>query len=457
MYKPKQPQMMQSDINNQFLSRPNEGLQFGSDGQTYSGGATGAAGKTFDNPRDESSYWDNDPTYKKMIAQMQSMPVGAARDALRKQIEDYRSNKFNVPKVLVASAPAPAAPTAATPTPPAASTPPAATPPATLSSTPTPAPRSQRDNWNEDPHFNDAGTVQAVNAANNVVSPSAAAAAPAQNAPASQPAKTGLTVDQVNQLKKRYEDALMMPMSSDPQIAQQQRGYLENLKKELGRAMSGPMGQGMEAGGVRLAQQSQARSEANKATSDRKTDADASVVVYQAKQYLASKGEVKEGDVEKFLKSKGYTEDGHKLGKNIFALKEKEDKRRSDVKTISDLMRGGVLGGIAGQQGHQVAQGNGPDMTQPGGNLNHFTPVQIKALADQRQKEQNTQPARDPMEGTKSQLEQMYKAGFIDEAAFRKGMNNPQGHGKTIEAIYDQYVKQFNAQDPNQPFPENSA
>jgi hypothetical protein len=249
----------------------------------------------------------------------------------------------------------------------------------------------------------------------------------------------------------------MMPMSADPQTAQQQRGYLENLKKELGRAMSGPMGQGMEAGGVRLAQQSQARSEQNKATSDRKADADAAVVVYQAKQYLASKGEVKEGEVETFLKSKGYTGDGHKLGKNIFALKEKEDKRRSDVKTISDLMRGGILGGGPGQKGYQVPQGNDPDMTQPGGNPNNFTPVQIKALADQRQKEQNTQPARDPMEGTKSQLQQMYKAGFIDEAAFRKGMNNPQGHGKTIEAIYDQYVQKFNAKDPNQPFPENSA
>lgn len=123
MYKPQYPKFFQSDVNNRFLSRPNEGIQFGSNGQEYSGGATGLAGKTFNNPRDESSYWDNDATYKKMIAQMQSMPVGAARDALRIQIEDYRSNRFNIPKLPAgANAPtvpttSPAAPAAATPTP----------------------------------------------------------------------------------------------------------------------------------------------------------------------------------------------------------------------------------------------------------------------------------------------------------------------------------------------------
>ena len=456
MYKPKQPERMQSDINNQFLSRPNEGLQFGSDGQTYSGGATGAAGKTFNNPRDESSYWDNDPTYKKMIAQMQSMPVGAARDALRKQIEDYRSNKFNVPKVPVASTPASAPAPAATPTSPAPAATPPATPPATLAPTPPVAPLPTHPS-----HATAPSSFGSQSSPTNIHIPSAAAAAGAaspastQNTPASQPAKTGLTVDQVNQLKKRYEDALMMPMSSDPQIAQQQRLYLENLQKELGRAMSGPMGQGMEAGGVRMGQQSQARDEANKATSDRKADADASVVAYQAKQYLASKGlPATDEDVAKFLKGRGYTGDGHKLNKNIFVLKEKEDKRRSDVKTVTDLLKGGVLGGVAGQSGHFVSEDTEASMHN---NPNHFSKIQLKALADQRQKEQNTQPTTSPLDTTKSQLEQMYKAGFIDETIFRKGMNDPYGHGKTIEVLYDRYVQKFNAQDPNQPFPENSA
>ena len=61
------------------------------------------------------------------------------------------------------------------------------------------------------------------------------------------------------------------------------------------------------------------------------------------------------------------------------------------------------------------------------------------------------------MDIVKSQLNQMYKAGHIDEATFRKGMNDPYSNGRIIEAIYDDYVQRYGAKDPNQPFPDNSA
>jgi len=275
-------------------------------------------------------------------------------------------------------------------------------------------------------------------------SPTPPAQTPAAVAPATPAtAPTAVTVDPLNQLKKRYEDALMMPMSADPQTAQQQRGYLESLKKELNRAMSGSMGQGMEAGAVRLQQQSQARNEATHEVTNRKADQDAAAVRHQAEQYWKSKGtEMPKG----WMEQNGYTEDGHKLGKNIFTQKDQANKKKADTNTLTQLMRGGVLGGIFGQQGHQVAQGNGPDLAKPA--PPGFQPINAQ---------QSAQPKTNSVDGTKSQLQQMYKAGFIDEAAFRKGMNDPYGHGHTIEKIYDEYVKQFNPQQPHSPFPENSA
>lgn len=144
MYKP-QPQL-QSDVNNKFLSRPNEGLMFGSDGQTYSGGATGGAG-TYGTPREEAAYWDNDNMYQGMLKQMQSLPVGSQeREALRIRMEQYRTNKFAsampvsqagiLPSTKATTPaatppPTPPAPATTTPTPPAAAATPPATPPTT--------------------------------------------------------------------------------------------------------------------------------------------------------------------------------------------------------------------------------------------------------------------------------------------------------------------------------------
>ena len=134
MYKPKQPKFFSSDPNNRFLSRPNEGIQFGN-GQEYSGGATGSG--SFDNPSDESSYWANDKMYQEMLAEVKrleglnvpgqaepNMSASIMRNQLLGKIQQYRQNKFNVTK-LPAGANAPTNPTAAaTPaTAPAAATP----------------------------------------------------------------------------------------------------------------------------------------------------------------------------------------------------------------------------------------------------------------------------------------------------------------------------------------------
>ena len=120
------PQGLASDVNNRFMSRPNEGLMFSGNGQTYSGGATGGAG-TFDTPRSESSYWDSDAMYQGMLKQMQTLPVGSKeREALRMKMENYRTSKF--------SAAAPMQSVAAPKSPP--STPAAATPPAAPATTP---------------------------------------------------------------------------------------------------------------------------------------------------------------------------------------------------------------------------------------------------------------------------------------------------------------------------------
>ena len=131
------PQGLASDVNNRFMSRPNEGLMFSGNGQTYSGGATGGVG-TFDSPRSESSYWDNDAMYQGMLKQMQTLPVGSKeREALRMKMENYRTSKFSAaaPMQSVAAPKSPSsAPAAATP-----SAAPATTPPAAAAAAATPA------------------------------------------------------------------------------------------------------------------------------------------------------------------------------------------------------------------------------------------------------------------------------------------------------------------------------
>ena len=187
--------------------------------------------------------------------------------------------------------------------------------------------------------------------------------------------------------------------------------------------MSGPMGQGMSAGAVTLQKQQQARGAAmsesqgaERVLRRSKADAEAAGVIEDAKEYLTEQNnkEPDETQLKEFLRSRGYRADGHKPNENRF---DNQDKAK------------------------QYYQKN-PGADKP---VASAAPPATPANPNEK------------IDGTKSQLKQMFDAGFIDEAAFRKGMNDPYGHGKTIEAIYDQYVQKFNAQDPNQPFPENSA
>lgn len=118
MYKPKQPKFFQSDVNNRFLSRPNEGIQFGSNGQEYSGGATGLG--SFDNPSDESSYWANDKTYQGMLAEAKRLEglnnymANNERNQLLGRMMDYKNNKFSYAQKLPMGANAPTSPTTST-------------------------------------------------------------------------------------------------------------------------------------------------------------------------------------------------------------------------------------------------------------------------------------------------------------------------------------------------------
>ena len=106
MYKPEQPKFFQSDVNNRFLSRPNEGIQFGN-GQEYSGGAIGSG--SFDNSSDEDSYWANDKMYQEMLAEVKrleglnvpgqaepNMNASIMRNQLLAKMQQYRQNNFNV-------------------------------------------------------------------------------------------------------------------------------------------------------------------------------------------------------------------------------------------------------------------------------------------------------------------------------------------------------------------------
>ena len=337
------------------------------------------------------------------------------------------------------------------PTPQPSATPPAtppSTPPATLAPVP-PAPQTPNTPGINTAaantpgavtvHSNPAASGGSVTPANaggstgQVSTPpqSGAAATPAAHpTPTSSAAKppapaasSGLTVDQVNQLKKRYEDALQMPISADPQMAQQQRGYIESLKKELSRAMEGPMGHGMASGAVTLQKQQQARGAAmsesqgaERALRRSKADAEAAGVIEDAKEYLTEQNgkAPDETTLNTFLRSKGYRADGHKPNENRF---DNQDKAKQYYEK------------------------------HPGADKPVAPAAPPAAPANPNEK----------IDGTKSQLKQMFDAGFIDEAAFRRGMSDPYGHGNTIQAIYDQYVQKFKPQDPNQPFPENSA
>ena len=240
----------------------------------------------------------------------------------------------------------------------------------------------------------------------------------------------------IDQMEKDLTDLLTMRAPADPAALGQWRNLIETKRLELTRAKSAHAPQVGMGAGVPILQAREAQErENNRIKMERqkvKDDHNAQDVLRQAREHY-------KGDPEQFntwLKSQGYTETGHKFKENMFDAK----KKAEDKKNLTNMQQAGVLGGVMGTA-HQIPR-QAPAPT---------------AAAQAPQAAQAPAPRTDGTEGTKSQLKQMLDAGFIDEAAFRKGINNPLGHKQTIEAIYDQYVKRFNPKPPHSPFPENSA
>ena len=242
--------------------------------------------------------------------------------------------------------------------------------------------------------------------------------------------------DMIDKMEKDLTDLLTMRAPSDPAALGQWRNLIETKRLELTRAKSAHAPQVGMGAGVPVLQAREAQERANNVIrAERQTAKDndkAKDVLKQAQEHY--KGDPKEFNT--WLKSQGYTETGHKFKENMFDAK----KKAEDKKNLTNMQQAGVLGGVMGTAHQMPRQAPAP------------TPA-----AQAPQAAQAPAPKTDGTEGTKSQLKQMLDAGFIDEAAFRKGINNPLGHKQTIEAIYDQYVKRFNPKPPHSPFPENSA
>ena len=240
----------------------------------------------------------------------------------------------------------------------------------------------------------------------------------------------------IDQMESDLTDLLTMRAPADPEALRQWRNLIETKRLELTRAKSAHAPQvGMGAGMPMLQAREAQERENNKIKMERqkvKDDHKAQDVYRQAKEHY-------KGDPEQFntwLQSQGYGPTGHKFKENMFDAK----KKAEDKKNLTNMQQAGVLGGVMGTAHQMPRQAPAP------------TPA-----AQAPQAAQAPAPKTDGTEGTRSQLKQMLDAGFIDEVAFRKGINNPLGHKQTIEAIYDQYVKQFNPKPPHSPFPENSA
>ena len=508
MYKPQQVQF-QSDVNNRFLSQPNKGLMFGSDGQTYSGGATGAAG-TFPTPRDAADYWDNDNMYQEMLKQMQSLPVGShERDALRNRMEQYRTNKFAsaMPVSSAGILPSTKATTPAvapTPTPPAPTpTPPAPTTPPAPSSGTSPQFGSQASSTLA-PQFSST-------ASNTPASNTPASNTPASNTPASTQPGNGLwdSLKEVIILIQEHDASRRDHVNSQGQyqgqtsewelVNRQLHKRLNDLNKAIGNAQTEKM-----------------RSEANTKREKIKTDKEAAKTTENAEktkiaeqQKIASKSaqqvyiETLKNNVTK--KAGALLAEGE-ITPEEFDLLTQDPGRGQEVINRMYATKFGV--NAAGQDSAGNTPGATPEENQtikmwdklegpskqqqqqepnlgftfttpeeaakplPETNkipeLHKAPPPTTSPFADKPVEYPTfTRPSTPPkttnslasptIDITKSQLNQMYKAGHIDEATFRRGMSDPYSYGKTIETIYDDYVKRYKAQDPNQPFPNNSA
>jgi len=229
MYKPQQPENLQSDVNNRFMSRPNEGLMFSSNGQTYSGGATGGIG-TFGSPRDEADYWDNDAMYQNMLKQMQTLPVGSKeREDLRMKMENYRTSKFSA----AASMQSVAAPNSA------ASTPAAAAPP-TAPATPPVAPLPTHPSHATAPSSFGSQSSPSVSAPNQ--NQPAAASSAGNQTPGTPPAGAGNglwdSLKEVMQLIQDHDASRRPGTQTDEwnSVSRQLHARLVHLNKEIAKA-----------------------------------------------------------------------------------------------------------------------------------------------------------------------------------------------------------------------------
>ena len=372
-----------------------------------------------DNPRAGRDNWNQDPQFVQDLTDTANFLPGTPEYEMMLR---RMGSKLGKPQAPAAAVPAPPAAGAPAPSTAASRFPPAASPP------------SGSDVAEE----NRSRAIGAQGRSpTNVATGAPAPAAVAEKLP-SDPnlPENKYPQDMINKMEKDLTDLLTMRAPSDPAALEQWRNLIETKRLELTRAKSAHAPQVGMGAGVPVLQAREAQERANNVIrAERQTAKDND----KAKDVLKQAHEHYKGDPKEFntwLKSQGYTETGHKFKENMFDAK----KKAEDKKNLTNMQQAGVLGGVMGTAHQMPRQAPAP------------TPA-----AQAPQAAQAPSPKTDGTEGTKSQLKQMLDAGFIDETAFRKGINNPMGHKQTIEAIYDQYVKRFNPKPPHSPFPENSA
>lgn len=368
-----------------------------------------------DNPRAGRDNWNQDPQFIQDQKDLAYLMPGSPEYKMMLRRMGANLGKTQAPAAAASAAPAasaasatPAAPATGAPAPSTAASrfPPAASPP------------SGSDVAEE----NRSRAIGAQGTSPTTMSTGAPAPAAVAEKPPSDPnlPENKYPPEMIEKMEKDLTDLLTMRAPTDPAALQQWRKLIETKRTELTSAKSayGPQA-GMGMGIPILASREAAVRADNIVRAERQTAKDndkAKDVLKQAQEHY--KGDPKEFNT--WLKSQGYTETGHKFKENMF------DK--------------------AARQKAEDPKGQNP---------NNFTPAQQEAIKTQRAKELEPKPITG-MDTVKSQLKQMLDAGFIDEATFRKGMNDPYSHGQTIQAVYDQYVQKFNPH-PNSPFPENSA
>lgn len=256
--------------------------------------------------------------------------------------------------------------------------------------------------------------------------PSASTSTPS----ATTPSANQFSPERIGQMEKDLIDLLNMRPPTDKDALNQWHNLIEIKRKELGVAKQAhrPLGMGANY------DMGKAREEERQTTEHKKTDDEAKKVLFHAEQYWKQRGEPMPPN---FLKDQGFTADGHKIANNMFTQKDKANKTKADKETLTKLIKAGMLGGIPGMSTNMGQGGTGPELGKPQPNRDSSGNPQLK----QPQPQQNTNNAS--IDATRSQLKQMYEAGFIPEESFRRGMNDPYSQKQLVESVYDQYVKRL--------------